>query len=108
MKTLSAILLLLAAQDQTGTSSQSENWVVKALVGAILAVAGYFGKSLHDQIKAKTRAKRNSKSEMIKLSALLQESGSLFRDQNYKARRLMKRSTVCTHTLNQRNANYTP
>src|SRR5205823_2946483 len=57
----------------------------------MIGVAGYFGKALHDQIKAKRKAKRSSKSEMEKLSALLVESGSLFRDQNYKARRLMKR-----------------
>jgi hypothetical protein len=96
MKALYLALIILLAADATAlaeasTGSQPDKWLGTALIGAILATAGYFGKALHSQIKAKGKAKRNSKSEMDKLSALLEESGSLFRDQNYKARRLIKR-----------------
>lgn len=79
------------AQAQQTAASTSDHWLRSAIVAAISGVAGFFGKALYDHIKAGRQAKQDSKSEMQKLSVLLKESGSLFRDQNYKARRLMQK-----------------
>jgi hypothetical protein len=99
MKAFRLALLIVLIADTTAVADPSvavapENWIGKTVIGVLLAIAGYFGKTLHNWLKTKKEAKRNAKSEMEKLAALLKESGTLFTDQNYKARRLMRRLEI--------------
>lgn len=64
--------------------------VTTAIVGAVFAFAGYFGRAVIDTWRARRRSRRNTAARIRELSALLDESRSLFEDQNFKARRLMK------------------
>jgi hypothetical protein len=94
MKILWTVIIVFVGsatvQAESSTATPPDHWLRDAIVVAISGVAGFFGKVLYDQFQAKRKAKRDSKSEMQKLSVLLKESGSLFRDQNYKARRLLQ------------------
>lgn len=59
-------------------------------MAAVFAVLGYAGKMVIDHLKAKRKTHQDLISQLQELSSLLEESDSIFRDQNYKARRLMK------------------
>lgn len=91
---LTGLVLVAAsgtAQAQQAAAPASDPWLRSAMVAAVSGLLGFFGKALYDHIKARRQAKQDSETEMQKLAVLLKESGSLFRDQNYKARRLIQR-----------------
>ncbi len=65
-----------------------EDWLAQTLAGAGLALLGYFGKVLLDRLRARAAEKKARDSALFDLSDLLEESNSIFRDQNYKRDRL--------------------
>ncbi len=62
----------------------------EAIVGAVFAVLGFLGKWLFDLARARRTEKHSQRSELLKLRDLLEESHSIFKSQNYQARRLRK------------------
>ncbi|WP_128546558.1 hypothetical protein [Larkinella soli] len=60
------------------------------LANAFFAFLGFFGKLLFDNFKAQRKNRKDVFDEMYKLKTLLSESESIFHDQNYKAKQLMK------------------
>ena len=62
----------------------------EAIIGAVFAVLGFFGKVLFDFVRARRVEKHSQRSELFKLVDLLEESHSIYRSQNYQARRLRK------------------
>lgn len=65
------------------------DWFGTALIGAIFAALGYFAKLFIDGWKEKHRQADEQKTNLQKISSLLQESKSLFRSQNELAKRLL-------------------
>jgi hypothetical protein len=65
------------------------DWLGEAIAAAVAAVLGSFGKWFFDYLRARRTARRSELDELRHLRSLLQESGSVFRSQNYQARRLI-------------------
>src|ERR1700674_1717650 len=82
-----SIMGLIVAE---AANAAKEHWAATALLGATLALAGYAGRALHENLKARWNAQKNVRDRLQKLSLLLAESNSLFHNQNYKARELLK------------------
>ncbi|HEV2855275.1 MAG TPA: hypothetical protein VHC97_20945 [Thermoanaerobaculia bacterium] len=74
---------------QTSPTGRPDDWLNEAIVGAVFALLGYVGRALHEHLKIRREAKKNVADELQKLSVLLEESDALFKDQNFKARRLL-------------------
>lgn len=66
------------------------DWLGEAIIGAVFAVLGFFGKVLFDLLRARRVERQSHRTELFKLSGLLEESHSIFKSQNYQARRLRK------------------
>jgi hypothetical protein len=65
-------------------------WLATAIVGAVLAMVGYFGRDVYERWKKRRESSLARRDQLEKLSALLEESRSIFESQNYQARRLLK------------------
>jgi hypothetical protein len=68
--------------------SQIPEWLGKALVGAVSAVIGFFGKELWDWWKAGHQSKQLRRARLEQLDRLLVESGHLYSSQRAQAQRL--------------------
>jgi len=76
----------------TQASARPPHWVLTTFVGLLCGAVGFVAKdqyaswrSAQDEIRSR---QADELSALVKLSSLLEESYSLFQDQNYKARRL--------------------
>lgn len=67
------------------------DWLRDALIATIAAMGGFFGKEAWDVFKRRRRAHADSLSALHHFKHLLEDSKSVFRSQNYLARRLMSR-----------------
>ena len=65
------------------------DWFGEILVGSLAAVLGYLAKWYLDYRKSLKKERQREKEELNGLQDLLDESLSIFRSQNYQARRLM-------------------
>jgi hypothetical protein len=66
------------------------DWVGETVLGAIFATLGFLLKMLLDYFKARRQEQRGLTARLEELSAPLNESRTLFFDQNFKARRLLQ------------------
>ncbi|MFH1086888.1 MAG: hypothetical protein V1772_14155 [Chloroflexota bacterium] len=64
------------------------DWLGTALIGAVMAVAGFLGRKLYDALLARRARHEERIAELLRLKGLLEESRAIFRQQNYLARRL--------------------
>jgi hypothetical protein len=62
--------------------------LAKAVVAAVSAILGFFGKDLYQRFQKRREQKEELRAQLEKLQDLLAESLSVFRSQNYLARRL--------------------
>jgi hypothetical protein len=69
--------------------SSVPEWLGAAIVGAVFAMLGYFGRSGIDEWRRRRAERQREKSELLLLANLLSESRSIFDNQIYSARRLM-------------------
>ena len=60
------------------------------LIAGVAGILGYLGKSLHDYLKSRRSGRSTLMVKLKELSALLEESHSLFAAQNEQARRLIE------------------
>ncbi len=65
-------------------------WLGTGLIAGVSGILGYLGKSLHDYWKTRRSGRSTLIVKLKELSALLEESRSLFAAQNEQARRLVK------------------
>jgi len=65
-------------------------WLQKAIIGAVSAVLGFFGKELWSWWKKQRAEKQGRRTRLKELDRLLDESGSLFRSQRAQAQRLFE------------------
>jgi hypothetical protein len=63
--------------------------LVNGAVAALFGVLGFVGKSATDAIREKRAESRSRFARLKELEAFLLQSGDLFRNQNYKAKRLL-------------------
>lgn len=64
-------------------------WLGEAVAAALAGALGFFGKWFIDHLRTRRSLRHSELDELRRLRAMLQESGSIFRSQNYQARRLM-------------------
>lgn len=66
------------------------DWLSEALVAAIAGMLGFLAKYGWDEWQARRSAGQHELRELQSLRNLLREAGSIFRSQNYQAKRLLK------------------
>lgn len=64
-------------------------WLAVAIIAAVFATLGFFGRKLFDKIEERRSKKANAIKQLDKLKRLLNESRSVFKNQNYLAKRLI-------------------
>ena len=70
--------------------SEWPGWLGEGILAAVAAAVGFIGKTLYDHWRERQSKKGNTLAELRVLHGLLDESFSVFKSQNYMARRLLK------------------
>lgn len=74
------------------SAQRAPHWLIPTLVGFLCAAVGFVAENQYTRWRIERDEARTQQakelSALVKLSSLLEESYSLFQDQNYKARRL--------------------
>lgn len=65
------------------------DWLGTAIIAASFAILGFLGRKLFDMLEEQRTRKANAIKELERVRRLLEESRSVFENQNYLARRLM-------------------
>jgi hypothetical protein len=65
-------------------------WLGTAIVGAVSAIVGFFGKNLWEWWRKRHESNRQRHARLERLDRLLDESGNLFRSQGAQAQRLVE------------------
>ena len=69
-------------------TTRTSDWFVRAVIAAAFSIVGFFGKDLYEDWKHKQAAELARLDSLVELSALLDESKSIFESQNSQAKRL--------------------
>jgi hypothetical protein len=86
--------------------SKLPTWVGTAIIAGFFATLGFFGRKLYDSFEARRARKKNAIKQLEKLSTLLDESESVFRNQNFLVRRLLASLRLHHSTQIPSNAGY--
>ena len=70
-------------------TQRTSEWLLRAVIAAVFAALGFVGKDLYVDWKQRQAAEVARLDSIMELSALLDESYSIFLSQNDQARRLL-------------------